>query len=68
MASALKCDRCGKLYEEYAGQKVVEGGFSYNGLSLENRIMSRHYDLCPDCMSDFIKFINAYLIKEAGHD
>lgn len=64
MASALKCDRCGKLYEEYAGCKLVEGGCSYNGLSVENRIMSRRYDLCPECMEKLVEFIRGYLNKE----
>lgn len=60
MALAKRCDRCGKLYEHYpAGNKS-----EYNSL----RIIQRNkigeaingntvYDLCPECMSEFMKFI-----------
>ena len=67
---AKKCDRCKKYYEEYAGiYKCRETGsvaikyrVPYNQLCLENAIYdgvsNKFFDLCPDCMAEFDKWIN----------
>lgn len=67
---AKKCDRCKKYYEEYAGiYKNSETGniikkyrVPYNQLYLKNAIYdgvsSNFFDLCPDCMAEFDKWIN----------
>lgn len=63
MASAKKCDRCGKLYEESILErkmnKQAAGIFYWNGISLilmENigRKFSHKmiYDLCQECLDE----------------
>ena len=62
MAMAKKCDRCGKLYEHYpnpTGNKL-----QYNAIReiqrnvIGNTINSSYIiDLCPECMSEFDKFM-----------
>lgn len=59
---ARKCDRCGKLYEEYA--KEYKGAYKeINGVDLiktnvgGGRIARNTYDLCPACMESLMLFI-----------
>lgn len=69
--NAKKCDRCKKYYDEYEGiHKRSEEGtifqnyeIPYNQLYLENEIYydevsNKFFDLCPDCMIEFDKWIN----------
>lgn len=64
MADALKCDRCGKLYEHYEGIRLQDKGTLYNVMSISGGCWSRNYDLCPECMTKLAEFIkNA---KEEG--
>ena len=72
--NAKKCDRCKKYYDEYAGiHKRSEEGtifqnyeIPYNQINLilylENEIYdgvpNKIFDLCPDCMVEFDKWIN----------
>lgn len=58
MSRALKCDRCGRLYECYVGVEMTKGGNRYYGCSLENSITCRQFDLCPVCMTKLVNFIN----------
>ena len=65
MARALKCDRCGKLYEHYDGIKLNDKGMHYQGVSLDsNGCWSKSFDLCPECMTKLVEFIKAE--KEEG--
>ena len=57
MSNAKKCDRCGKLYENYKGVNITEGGNSYNTVIFTGGLYNRDFDLCPDCMSKLIEFI-----------
>lgn len=59
MSNAKKCDRCGKLYENYEGYEVENGGNKYNILTLLHhwKTVSRSYDLCPKCMESLIEWI-----------
>lgn len=56
MACARKCDRCGKLYEEY---NLKNDEKNPNGIMVLNLDYQRKYylhdamDLCPDCMRKF---------------
>lgn len=56
MACAKKCDRCGKLYEEYNSKNDEKNP---NGIMVLNLDYKRKYyshtamDLCPDCMKGF---------------
>ena len=65
MSDAKKCDRCGKLYDNYDGRKVQEGGNSYIKLALLRgwNDSFRQYDLCPECIKLLIKWI-----KEADNE
>lgn len=60
MASAKKCDICGKLYEEYNFKKSLE---DYNGFMLLNIDSQGSYfrgpvcDCCPECMNSIKEFI-----------
>lgn len=60
---AKKCDRCGKFYEHYGGQTKFRLGEKANALHLIDRDLDEKYwsrkiyDLCPECMGEFEKFI-----------
>ena len=47
---AKKCDRCGKLYEHYDGNKEFKNTEKANALFLIDR-------LCPDCMKNLEEFL-----------
>lgn len=53
MACARKCDRCGKLYEEY---NTKMSNTDFNGIMFLNIDYARKYypnapmDLCPECL------------------
>lgn len=48
----MKCDRCGKIYEEHKGMTVDT---ELARIYLKNR---KTYDLCPDCMKELEDFLN----------
>lgn len=52
MAIARKCDRCGKLYEQYnhieLEDKIVNGIYTVEN-KVNNRHVKHHYDLCEEC-------------------
>lgn len=61
---AKKCDRYGKLFEHYDGNKEFKNTEKANGFilidrDLDNKYWGRKdYDLCPECMKkleDFLK-------------
>lgn len=60
---AMKCDRCGKFYDYYAGSKTFKDTEKANGIMLIDRDLKREYyerrtyDLCPECMREFKKFL-----------
>ncbi len=60
---ARKCDRCGTLYEHYAGKNLFEGDEEANGVVLVDRNLKQQYfegityDLCPKCMVGLIHFL-----------
>ena len=68
---AKKCDRCGKFYAHYEGQKKFKAGERANALNLidrdlEEKYWSRKtYDLCPECMGEFEKFIRGGAVSDA---
>ena len=60
MSCARKCDRCGKLYNEY---KRPENDGKCNAIMITNLDEDRKYwkqpllDLCPECMDEFEKWM-----------
>lgn len=61
MASARKCDRCGKLYEFYYkesdgmvinGMTLVENDVTYNSHKTKMYI-----DLCPECLTQLAEWL-----------
>lgn len=59
MSKALKCDRCGTLYEIYgSGRK----GFNSVAIISKNQLGTNDavekYDLCPECMKEVLKIMN----------
>lgn len=63
MASARKCDRCGKLYEHY-DRKV--DGMDINGISLvesgefcgsHTQKTKMYIDLCPECLTQLAEWL-----------
>lgn len=58
---AKKCDRCGRLYEHYDGQKVFPKSLS-NSLELRDTDCrgsiwpQDRFDLCKDCMTKLESF------------
>lgn len=59
---AKKCDRCGRLYEHYDGQKVFPKSQS-NSLELRDTDCKEafwqrdSFDLCEDCMTKLESFL-----------
>lgn len=71
MAKALKCDRCGKLYEYYkpSSKRKESNGLRLVDFSLftDNYTNRAKFDLCPSCMEQIVSFL--YLeTKEIKHD
>jgi hypothetical protein len=60
MACAKKCDRCGKLYEQY---NLLNSKKNPNGIMTLNLDAQRRYyghdamDLCPECMKEFLEWM-----------
>lgn len=60
---AMKCDRCGKLFEHYDGVKEFKNTEKANALylidrDLDNKYWGRKsYDLCPECMKKLENFL-----------
>ncbi len=60
MGFAMKCDRCGLLYEEYEDGAWNYGVQTFCRVCEDNTIKVHDtYDLCPDCMAKF----NVWLLK-----
>lgn len=60
---ARKCDRCGRFYDHYQGEKMFKKTGKANALRLidryeDNTAMSRNaYDFCPECMKELEEFL-----------
>ena len=60
MANAKKCDRCGKLYEDYDDiecNDVQVNRIDTIGYRPGERSISKSYDLCQDCCFDFARWL-----------
>ena len=57
MAAAYKCDRCGKLFEEYSKMQDVPGK-QYGIIHGRQGCILRHLDLCASCYEALIYFMN----------
>ena len=67
--NALKCDRCGKLYESYfLTTDLTNVGKDYRHYRIEvQRIpdnYSHYLDLCKDCEKELIKWVEGYERKD----
>lgn len=61
---AKKCDRCGRLYELYnaaSNRKKCNGFRLINIDGNQNVYLHDAYDMCSECMEDFMKWL--YAIK-----
>ena len=65
---AIKCDRCGKFYvDTEEGKRIaldtyVDDMMTFgNSESVEWKRKSERIDLCADCHSDLLKFLNGEL-------
>lgn len=60
MANAVKCDRCGRFYDNYNMRNNED---NINGIMTLNIDMNRKYfshraiDLCPECMKSFKQWL-----------
>lgn len=68
MALYKKCDRCGKLYDHY---DTYIGSLAANAIKVVLLTNTDAYmstamdlDLCPECMSELIEFLNSKKGKE----
>lgn len=61
MAEAIKCDRCGKYYEENIEHRtngsIIGGTISGIATVSSVRNIDKWYDLCDSCLSDLKKFM-----------
>ena len=59
MANAKKCDRCGRLYEFYDGERVFASGARYTKFCLchHSTCAEHNFDLCPPCMKSLMIWI-----------
>lgn len=63
MSNAYRCDRCDKCYNGYNLKELFNNDY-VNGLTLCNRSIGNEiescgqYDLCPNCMRKFLKFMH----------
>lgn len=57
MSIAKKCDRCGRLYEQYNYKndtKKINGLMTLNIDSGQHYFSHGPYDLCPECGKEFM--------------
>lgn len=59
--NAFKCDRCGKLFEDYSERKF-EG--NYRIIPNKNGGFARQLDLCKNCNDELQDWANAFKKKE----
>lgn len=65
MAQAMKCDRCGKYYDENRLYKIRRYDERMVGIRFEGYSnMDLSIDLCDDCLKALIKFLG---FKEADY-
>lgn len=71
MAKALRCDRCGKYYDqnhkivEFEGRKVHFQGMAFiNG----SGYYTMHKDLCDECLDQLVEFFNTVGIEPATNE
>ena len=60
MASAKKCDRCGKLYERYnekSDRDNINGILTLNIDANQQYYSHKVIDFCPDCKDSFQKWL-----------
>lgn len=60
MATAKKCDRCGKLYEiynEHKDNKKINGVLTVNTVEEAHQYYSNKLlEFCPDCCNEFVQW------------
>lgn len=56
MANVRICDRCGKTLRRPNSWNIYKTAYRYN-LFGEMQDTCSDYDLCPNCMTDFEKFM-----------
>ena len=71
MATAKKCDRCGKYYDKNTGYKQKVRGKYYHEdgmcFTTVDGVGSNYKDLCDDCLEKLHMFLDgAKLILEDG--
>lgn len=66
MATARKCDRCGKYYDENKKYKNDLGTGTVIGLRFEtiNSSISSRIDLCDECLGKIKEFLGTDILKE----
>lgn len=66
---AMKCDRCGKLYEFYMGSIEFKNNEISNGIILVDRVPDgkwsrrKDIDFCFECMQELV----SWLKEDTGH-
>lgn len=71
MSKVRICDRCEKKIPNKRGMRVHERGFKFNRFLLhtEEEYVVGEHDLCPDCMKDFIAFMDgAEIVHKENKD
>lgn len=66
MATARKCDRCGKYYDENKKYRYDLGTGTVIGLRFEtlNGYNSSRIDLCDECLGKIKEFLGTDILKE----
>lgn len=67
MASAKKCDRCGKLYEKYNernDEDNINGILTLNIDSKQQYFTHKLIDFCPDCKDSFQKWLSFGIVDK----
>lgn len=66
MATARKCDRCGKYYDENKKYRYDLGIGTVIGLRFEtlNGNISSRIDLCDECLGKIKEFLGTDILKE----
>lgn len=63
---AKKCDRCSKFYDVYvktvtpnelSDDRKLANGLSITNMDDRTTCKWKDFDLCPDCLQEFLKFI-----------
>lgn len=68
MATAMKCDRCGRFYDKYGDGETANSLYFQNSDINGFCACDKKYDLCPNCMETVKNWVNTSSKLSVGEE